>query len=276
MAQAHDDDKPTNKHLDPSTITISNIIGEGSSAIVYKVQYRKDDGETIEAAAKRIDDLSEKEVEYLARLQHENIIHYFGYFKDKMCLTIVTEFAEKGDLRSYLKSSQDPVAAALASRWMKEAARGVQYLHKNDTVHRDIKSPNYLIMADDTLKLADFGLAKDLDQTMSTVSNGTVRWMAPEVIRDLKRSKLSDVYALAIVIWEILTRGVPFSEEDTELGIMTAICDGNRPPIPEGCSDRERWLLENGWHWDYQQRPNIDTVVTVLEADQGTVILGEY
>ena len=99
---------------------------------------------------------------------------------------------------------------------------------------------------------------------------GTVRWMAPEVISDLKRSKMSDIYAYAIVVWEILHRMTPFEGLPTDHAIMTAVCDGKRPEISAECSDRYRWIMENGWYWDYQQRPNIDVIMTMLEAHKGT------
>ena len=166
------------KLLDPSLVTYGDQIGEGGFAVVFKAQLQTEDGNTLQVAAKRLDLLDYKEIENLAKLSHPNIISYLGYFKDDETLTasitIITELAENGDLRSYLKSCSGPLVEDLASRWIKEAAEAVKYLHHTNVVHRDIKSNNYLIMGDHTLKLADFGLAKDLDETMSTVSSGTV------------------------------------------------------------------------------------------------------
>ncbi|XP_072016180.1 mitogen-activated protein kinase kinase kinase 7-like [Amphiura filiformis] len=257
------------KTLDPSSVIFGDKIGEGGFAVVYKVQLTTKDGGIVEAAAKNVDMLNnEAEIEYLAKLQHPYIITLLGYFRDDWSLTIVTEFAEKGDLQSYLKKTKDGLGTELESRWIKESAKGLQYLHHNKVVHRDIKSANYLIMADDTLKLGDFGLAKELDQTMSTVGAGTTRWIAPEVFSNLKRSKMSDVYSYAIVIWEILYRKIPFADLESEFFIKCAVCDGERPEIREDCPSRYRWLMENGWHWDYQQRPDMDTIADVLEADE--------
>lgn len=168
------------KLLDPSSVTYGDQIGEGGFAAVFKAQLQNKDGTTLQVAAKRLDLPDYKEIENLAKLSHPNIISYLGYFKDEDTLitsiTIITELAENGDLRSYLKSCSGPLAKDLSSRWIKEAAEAVKYLHHNNVVHRDIKSNNYLIMADYTLKLGDFGLAKELDETMSTVSSGTVNF----------------------------------------------------------------------------------------------------
>ncbi|XP_072045522.1 mitogen-activated protein kinase kinase kinase 7-like [Amphiura filiformis] len=259
--------------LDPASVTYGDKIGEGGFAVVFKAQLKTTDGASISVAAKRLDGLDRTEIDYLSKLRHPNIITYFGYFKDDKhlmtAITIVTELAGNGDLKSHLRSSTDPLVHDLSQKWITEAAEGIQYLHQKGVVHRDVKSANYLLMSDNTLKLGYFGLAKDLDETMSTVSSGTVRWMAPEVVRDLKRSKKSDVYAYTIVVWEILHRGRPFDELETDLAIMTAVCDGERPVIRDGCLDRFRWIMENGWHWDYQQRPTMDEIVSILEADEG-------
>ena len=92
--------------------------------------------------------------------------------------------------------------------------------------------------------------------------------MAPEVFKDLLRSRRSDIYSYSIVVWEILHRMTPFAELKTHYAIMTAVADGKRPKISVECSDRHRWIMENGWYWDYHQRPTIDDILTVLEADE--------
>ena len=95
--------------------------------------------------------------------------------------------------------------------------------------------------------------------------------MAPEVFKDLKRSKMSDIYAYAIVVWEIIHRMIPFEELEADFAVMNAVRDGKRPEISVECSDRYRWIMENGWYWDYQQRPTIDVIMTMLEANEGKV-----
>ena len=263
--------------LDPSHLTLADKIGEGGFAVVFKAYLKIKDESVIPVAAKRLDGYDRTEIDNLSKLRHPNIIAYYGYLLDDQSLTtittIVTELAENGDLKSYLRSSTDPLTDDLSRKWIIEAARGIQYLHQKGVVHRDVKSANYLIMSENTLQLGDFGLAKELDDTMSTVSDGTVRWMAPEVIQDLKRSKRSDVYSYVIVVWEILHRERPFDSFESDHAVMTAVCDRQRPSIRVGCLDRYCWLMERGWHWDYQQRPTMDEVVSLLEEDKGKKVL---
>ncbi len=255
--------------LDPSSVIFGDLIGSGGFAQVYKVKLTTKDGEVIDAAAKVQHSITVTELDYLTKLRHPNIITLLGYYRDERALTIITELAEKGDLYTFLQKAQAGLDKELESRWMREAAKGLQYLHQHKVVHRDIKAANYLIMADDTLKLGDFGLVKELDQTMSTVGAGTTRWLAPEVFDTMKRSAMSDVYSFAIVIWEILYRKKPFADLESDFFVQNAVCDGQRPPIEDDCPRRYRWLMEKGWHWDYQQRPTMNTVMEILEADEG-------
>lgn len=175
-----------------------------------------------------------------------------------------------------MRASTDPLPDDLLWRWIEEGAIGLEYLHENGYVHRDVKSANFLLTKDDTLKIADFGLAKELDETMSTVSKGTVRWMAPEVIEDLKLSKKSDVYSYGVVIWEICTRQRPFESFPSDHAVMTAVCNGERPHIPEDCPAFLQEIIRSCWQAKHRQRPTMHGIVKMLQEHKGGYNINHY
>ena len=167
MASCNDE---TYLSLNKSDIKFSDSIGKGSFGTVFKITLKTGDGVPKEAAAKIIGSSkqSDDELMFMSKLKHKNIITFYGFIRGRTDLTIVTELASQGDLQSYLQRSKDPLPKELVKKWTKEAAEGICYLHQQRAVHKDIKSSNFLITADDTLKLCDFGTAGSLDKTART------------------------------------------------------------------------------------------------------------
>ncbi|XP_072015075.1 uncharacterized protein [Amphiura filiformis] len=252
--------------VNPSDVTIEDKIGEGGFGEVYSAIWRMPDGHgtKIKVAMKRIADAEKtNEIIFLSRIRHANILSYFGSYQEMTSLIMITELAE-GDLATFLArvSSLPP---PVIDRLIKEAAYGLQYLHECGLVHCDVKTQNYLLMADKSLKLGDFGLAKQLDKTLSTVAKGTIKWMAPEVFAALKRSKRSDVYSYGMVVWSICSTEVPFASW-MQLDVMNAVKEGQRPVIPGGCHPLFRSVIETCWQMDYKNRPTMDMVVQTLHT----------
>ena len=160
-------DDETYLSLNKSDIKFGEPIGKGSFGTVFKVTLRTSDGVLKEAAAKKIGSSkqSDDELMFMSKLKHKNIITFYGFIRERTELTIITELASKGDLQNYLQRSRDPLPKELVKKWTKEAAEGICHLHQQHAVHKDIKSSNFLITVDDTLKLCDFGTVGILDET---------------------------------------------------------------------------------------------------------------
>nr|XP_025887795.1 serine/threonine-protein kinase STY13 isoform X2 [Solanum lycopersicum] len=126
----------------------------------------------------------QQEVMMLARLKHPNIVRFIGACRKPMVWCIVTEYAKGGSVRQFLARRQNrSVPLKLAVKQALDVARGMEYVHGLNLIHRDLKSDNLLISADKSIKIADFGVARIEVQTEGmTPETGTYRWMAPTLL----------------------------------------------------------------------------------------------
>lgn len=123
----------------------------------------------------------QQEVLMLATLKHPNIVRFIGACRKPLVWCIVTEYANGGSVRQFLTKRQNrAVPLRLAVKQALDVARGMEYVHGLQFIHRDLKSDNLLIAADKSIKIADFGVARIEVQTEGmTPETGTYRWMAP-------------------------------------------------------------------------------------------------
>ncbi|XP_072017838.1 uncharacterized protein [Amphiura filiformis] len=238
-----------------------NKIGKGATSVVFAVNLCNR-----LAAAKKVNEIDSDEVALTRHFCHPNIIHLFGIVDEVPNAYIVMELAPHGSLDKYLRSLDKDLSQDALLNWIGQASAAVEYLHQQGIVHRDIKSPNYLISGDKVLKLCDFGLARPLDATVTTTTRGSLPWMPPEVMTEHKVSKPGDVYSLGTVIWEICTRKIPYEGLDF-LQIQTQVCSkGKRPEIPDGLSRHLIVLLKRCWMTDRNKRPTMPDVMKIINA----------
>jgi serine/threonine protein kinase len=201
-------------------------IGRGGMGIVYKARHLPLKRlvaikMVLSGTQAATDDLARfrAEAEAVARLHHPNIVQIYEIGTHEGRPFFALEFVEGGTLSQQLKGNpQSPRQAAVL---VETLARAMQAAHEGGIVHRDLKPGNVLMMKDGAPKVADFGLAKQLDadqaQTRTGAIMGTPAYMAPEQasgkIKEL--GPLSDVYALGVILYEMLTGGPPFKGETT-------------------------------------------------------------
>jgi len=145
----------------------------------------------------------------------------------------------------------------------------VEYLHglkPKALIHRDLKSPNLLLVDRGLgLKICDFGTACD-KQTIMTNNKGSAAWMAPEVFESNRYTEKCDIFSWGIILWEVLTRRLPFDEiGGNDLRVLWAIHSGQRPPKVSGCPQLLEDLMERCWDKDTEVRPDISEVVEVIK-----------
>jgi hypothetical protein len=182
------------------------------------------------------------EAEAIARLQHPNIVHIYDIGDQDGCPYIAMEFVDGGSLRDRLRDALP--APRQAAEWILPLVRAIQHAHTRGIVHRDLKPANVLLTADGTLKVTDFGLAKQLDdqagQTESGAILGTPSYMAPEQAQGRVKeiAPATDVYALGAILYEMLTGARPFDGETTLDVLMKVVSEEAvrpsrlRPDVP--------------------------------------------
>lgn len=269
-------DKSWNIH--ESDLVLGKQIGSGAYAEVLEATLKTKDGTYKKVAAKRlysnicsptmtqVMEENQNELTIQCQLEHKNIVTFLGVVLTGTTMILVSELAAKGSLYDFLRRrNNNPLSERRFHKWILQAASSIQYLQEHGIVHRDIKSLNYLVTEDNTLKLCDFGIAKMITHTVDSIQKGSFPWMAPEVFIEQKVSLKSDIYSYGIVVWEMKTGRVPF--EGMEAGaIMWAVGhDKRRPEIPDDCPQPIRSLLCKCWAADRRDRPSIDCIVADIK-----------
>ncbi|CAA2956775.1 serine threonine- kinase HT1 [Olea europaea subsp. europaea] len=152
------------------------------------------------------------EVALLSRLYHPNIVQFIAACKKPPVYCIITEYMSQGNLRMYL-NKKEPYSLSIETilRLALDISRGMEYLHSQGVIHRDLKSNNLLLNDEMRVKVADFGTSCLETQCRKTKGNmGTYRWMAPEMIKEKICTRKVDVYSFGIVLWELTTALLPF------------------------------------------------------------------
>ncbi len=212
-------------------------IGAGAMGVVYRGV--RDTGKTRVAAVKVIgvEQMAKgkaferfvREAEILEQFRHPNIVRYLARGKQGKTFYYAMEFIPGRTLDGLVEEGG-------ALPWEEVARLGVQicdalqYAHEHSVVHRDLKPSNLMVTIDGDIKLTDFGIAKDLDATALTATGrtmGTAAYMAPEQIRGTPEvSHKTDLYALGIVFYQMLTGELPFQGTSA---VVLMHCQMNEP-----------------------------------------------
>ncbi|XP_040004561.1 mitogen-activated protein kinase kinase kinase 20 isoform X2 [Xiphias gladius] len=240
--------------------------GGGSFGSVYRARWISKDKEV---AVKKLLKI-ENEAEILSVLSHRNIIQFYGAIVEAPNYGIVTEYASGGSLYDYLSSDEsEDMDMGQIMTWAADIARGMHYLHSEAPVmviHRDLKSRNVVLAADKVLKICDFGASKFLTHTTHMSLVGTFPWMAPEVIQSLPVSETCDTFSYGVVLWEMLTREIPFKGLEGLQVAWLVVEKNERLTIPSGCPVSFAELLRNCWATEPKERPWFKQILSTLES----------
>ena len=252
--------------VNKSALTFGKQIGIGGCGTVYKATWRQRlfwQQDMQEVAVKRLLKFQPKEVEIMSKLDHQNIVKLLGVVEDKPDFYLILEFCSGGSLRESLdKREGKRLPENQLYDWMKQAALPIQYLHKMGVVHKDVKSPNYLIAEGNILKLTDFGISKELEATMSNATeSASCQWMAPELMKELILSPSYDIFSYGVVVWELYTTVTPSKVLKRQVVVMG---DNQRLKIPGDCPKPIADMIRQCWESDYKARPTMDRVLVMV------------
>jgi serine/threonine protein kinase len=205
---------------------VDSFIGRGAMADVYKVW----DTRRVSFLAMKVlhEELAvdavflrrfQREARTLAQLQHPSIVRFYGLEEDDLLVCIMLDYIDGSTLQREIKQAQGPLALSRVTEIYRPVCSAIHYAHLQGTVHCDLKPSNILIADAGRVLVTDFGLAHMLEGATSTtmIGGGTPAYMAPEQVRGDELTKQTDIYALGVILFEMLTGGErPFTGEDSQ------------------------------------------------------------
>ncbi|XP_052770650.1 fibroblast growth factor receptor 4-like [Mya arenaria] len=225
---------------------------------------------------------------------HKNIISLLGCCTQNGPLYVITEFAPHGNLRDYLRSrrpftsdymkpsvlmdyekpliQEKPLTEKDLISYAYQIARGMEYLASRMCIHRDLAARNILVSEDLVLKIADFGLTRNLSEVDYYRKCGDgrlpVKWMAPEALFDRRYTTKSDVWAYGVLLWEIFTLGGnPYPSVPVE-DLFELLRNGHRMDRPPYASHEVYQIMLNCW----QQLPALRPTFTDLVQEMDRIL----
>lgn len=249
--------------------TISDLtwLGSGAQGTVFSGKLKNE-----MVAVKKVQDLKETDIRHLRKLNHPNIVKFKGVCTQAPCFCIVMEYCPYGALYNLLKGGEEIPPHRLVS-WAKQIASGMQYLHSNKIIHRDLKSPNVLIGQNEVVKISDFGTSREWNEISTKMSfAGTVAWMAPEIIRNEPCSEKVDIWSYGVVLWELLTCEVPYKNVDSSAIIWGVGSNSLHLPIPSSCPEGFRLLVKQCWSAKPRNRPSFKHILIHLDIASHDVL----
>ncbi|XP_035464688.2 fibroblast growth factor receptor 1b [Scophthalmus maximus] len=227
--------------------------------------------------------------------KHKNIINLLGACTQDGPLYVVVEYASQGNLREFLRARRpagleywsDTRLTPLDSLEIRElvsaayqVARGMAYLASKKCIHRDLAARNVLVTEDNVMKIADFGLARDVHHIdyYKKTTNGRlpVKWMAPEALFDRIYTHQSDVWSFGVLLWEIFTLGgspypgVPVEE------LFKLLKEGHRMEKPPACTQELYLMMRDCWNAVPSRRPTFQQLVEDLDRTLSLMANQEY
>eukprot|EP00667_Euglena_gracilis_P006781 EG_transcript_6852 len=246
-------------------------IGKGNMGQCIQVR-RNEDGQILvmklidlSKMNKRERTASLNEAKVLSYLKHPNVIRYADSFLSRKTehLCIVMEYAEGGDLSNRIKLQRGrPFPEEAVLDWFLQICLGLQACHKKKILHRDIKTQNIFLAADGVIKVGDFGISRILQNTMDNAHTfvGTPYYLSPELVQERPYNTASDIWALGVVLYELMSLRHPFNATDMK-GLMSRILRAIFDPPPPYYTEELRAVVPMLLQKDPAKRPKVAEIL---------------
>jgi tRNA A-37 threonylcarbamoyl transferase component Bud32 len=179
-----------------------------------------------------------QEATTLAYLDHPNIVRLHDYLEDPTEVYLVMEYVEGIPLDEWITKKTGPIPEPRAADLLRQILDGVGYAHQQGIIHRDIKPNNFLITPQMEVKILDFGIAHAMEGHQKKLTKtgarlGTVLYMSPEQVQGLQIDFRSDIYAVGVTLFQMLTGQCPYRHDATEFHVFDQIVNH---PLPRAAS----------------------------------------
>ncbi|XP_062186442.1 serine/threonine-protein kinase STY17-like isoform X2 [Phragmites australis] len=261
--------------VDPRLLKFEQKLASGSFGDLYHGTYWSQDVaiKVVKPEQVSVDMLREfaQEVYIMKKVRHKNVVQFIGACTRPPILCIVKEFMHRGSIFDFLYNRRGNFQLQDVLRIASDVSKGMNYLHQINIIHRDLKTAN-LLMDDQVVKVADFGVARVKDQSgVMTAETGTYRWMAPEVIEHLPYDHRADVFSFGIVLWELLTGKLPYQDMTPLQAAVAVVQKDLRPNIPADTHPMLVNLLQKCWQKDPALRPTFAEILDILSSIKAVV-----
>ncbi|KAL1868433.1 hypothetical protein VTK73DRAFT_3672 [Phialemonium thermophilum] len=223
-----------------------------------------------DARKKSMIEALKREISLLRDLRHPNIVQYLGCGSSAEYLNIFLEYVPGGSVQTML-NSYGALPEPLVRSFVRQILNGLSYLHNRDIIHRDIKGANILVDNKGTIKISDFGISKKLEATniLNGANNnkhrpslqGSVYWMAPEVVKQTSYTRKADIWSLGCLVVEMMTGTHPFPDCTQLQAIFKIGGSKAAPTIPDHASDEAKQFLQQTFEIDHNKRPSADDLM---------------
>ena len=263
-----------------------SLIGQGSFGSVYlalhavtaelmavkQVEMPSDSGTQLDVKKRNMIEALKHEISLLRDLKHDNIVRYLGSSSDDTHLNIFLEYVPGGSVATMLVN-YGPLGEGLIQNFCRQILHGLAYLHSRDIIHRDIKGANILVDNKGRVKISDFGISKRVEASSLLVPankkggarvslQGSVFWMAPEVVKQTAYTRKADIWSLGCLIVEMFTGTHPHPN-CTQLQAIFKIGGSGAasPDVPANASLEAKAFLTQTFQIDHESRPTADELI---------------
>jgi serine/threonine protein kinase len=201
------------------------------------------------------------EFEILKQLLHPNILNLYSMLKFSSSECLVLEYCSGGTLEDLVKS-HGPIQPPTLYRYCLQILSAVEYMHQNQIAHRDIKPSNIMLDSYDRIKLTDFGLSMEMSSSTKSTFEGTIMYMAPELLNKIKGydTFLADIYSLGVTFY-FMSQGIDPFVSSNKNGLISLISGGYYPPL-QNIDPLFRKIICQMMSINPKNRPNISSLIS--------------